>query len=284
MLAAAVRQPPQAAGIASASWSWKAVAQFVADRFDQHLSRSSCLRYLHRLDFVWKRPGKQLVKADAEARRAFVAEYAGLHQAAATVGASIWYVDEALFRADADLHGLWTPKGEPALVPSTSPRKGEKAVYYSAVCPATGQVEVAPIETTSCSETTVAFLRQLRERHPEPLIVIWDNSPVHGGAALRSYLTTPDLRLHLVRLPAYSPDYNADEAIWKWVRAEVTANTCHGTKAALVAAIERFFAGLAERQAEVRPRCRTRLDSAAEHLKQEHPEQIPHVDLSWALG
>jgi transposase len=254
----------------------------VRDRFDQPLSRSSCLRYLHRLDFVWKRPGTQLAKADAEARRAFVAEYAGLHQVAAEVGASIWYVDEALFRADADLHGLWTPKGDPARVTSTSPRKGEKAVYYSAVCPATGAVEVAPIATTSCSETTVAFLRQLRARHTEPLIVIWDNSPVHSGAALRAYLTTPDLRLHLVRLPAYSPDYNADEAIWKWVRAEVTANTCHGTRAALVEAIERCFDGLAERRDEVRQRCRTRLDSAAERLRQERPEQIPHVDLTWA--
>ena len=253
----------------------------MATRFDRHLSRSSCLRYLHRLHFVWKRPGKQLAKADAAARRAFVAEYAGLHQAAA-VGASIWYVDETLFRADADLHGVWTPKGEPALVASTSPRKGEKAVYYSAVCPATGEVEVAPIETTSCSETTVAFLQHLRERHPEPLIVIWDNSPVHGGQALRSYLTTPDLRLHLVRLPAYSPDYNADEAIWTWVRAEVTANTCHGTRAALVEAIERFFAGLAERQVEVRQRCRTRLDSAAEQLRHERPDDISHVDLTWA--
>jgi transposase len=265
----------------AATWSWKAVAQFAADRFDQRLSRSSCLRYLHRLGFVCKRPGKQLAKADPTARATFVAEYAGLEQVAAEVGASIWYVDEALFRAEADLHGVWTPKGEPALVASTSPRKGEKAVYYSAVCPATGEVEVAPIATTSCSATTVAFLEQLRARHPEPLIVIWDNSPVHGGAALRSYLTTPDLRLHLVRLPAYSPDYNADEAIWKWVRAEVTANTCHGTRAALVDAIERFFAGLAERRDEVTQRCRTRLDSAAEHLRQEHPEQIPHVDLTW---
>jgi hypothetical protein len=27
--------------------------------------------------------------------------------------------------------------------------------------------------------------------------------------------------LRLVRLPAYSPDFNADEHIWAWVREEV---------------------------------------------------------------
>ena len=71
----------------------------------------------------------------------------------------------------------------------------------------------------------------MRANHAEPLIVIWDNGPAHGGDALRAYLATPDLRLRLVRLPAYSPDFNPDEAIWAWVREEVTANTCFGTKA-----------------------------------------------------
>ena len=66
----------------------------------------------------------------------------------------------------------------------------------------------------------MTFLQQLRAHHPEPLIVIWDNGPAHGGAPLRAYLTTPDLRLRLVRLPAYSPDFNPDEPVWGWVRAD----------------------------------------------------------------
>ena len=44
--------------------------------------------------------------------------------------------------------------------------------------------------------------------------VIWDNSPAHRGDVLRAYLATPDLNLRLVNLPNYSPDFNADEAIW----------------------------------------------------------------------
>ena len=56
-------------------------------------------------------------------------------------GAKIFFVDEAHFCADADLRGKWVLKGEPALVDSTSPRWGEKASYYSAVCLETGEVE-----------------------------------------------------------------------------------------------------------------------------------------------
>ena len=44
-------------------------------------------------------------------------------------------------RADAELRGRWVLRGEPALVNSSSPRYGEKASYYSAVCLETGEVE-----------------------------------------------------------------------------------------------------------------------------------------------
>ena len=39
--------------------------------------------------------------------------------------------------------------------------------------------------------------------------------------------------LRLVNLPGYSPDFNADEAIWGWAREEATGNLCLGTKAAV---------------------------------------------------
>ena len=56
-------------------------------------------------------------------------------------GERIFFTDEAHFRADAELRGKWVLRGEPALVDSTSPRYGEKASYYSAVCLETGEVE-----------------------------------------------------------------------------------------------------------------------------------------------
>ena len=260
-LAAALRQPPRAAGILSARWTWKSIAQYLRERFAITLSRTSCLRYLHRLGFVRKRPKKQLVKADPDQRAAFVRTYAEIVEEAARTGASVLFVDEAHFRADAELNWQWTPRREPALVPSTSPRRAEKAAYYSAVCLESGTVEVMELSGTSSAATSVTFLQQLRAAHAEPLVVIWDNAPAHRGEELRAYLRTPDLRLRLVALPAYSPDYNADEAIWKWARSEVTANTCWGTASRVRAELDRFFAGLAARADEVKRRCRSQLQA-----------------------
>lgn len=247
-----------------ANWNWKAVRHYLSQQCTKTLARSSCFRALHRLGFVWKRPKKRLLKADAAKRATFVQEYAALCKEARRLRAKILFVDEAHFYADADLRGKWVLKGEAALVDSSSPRYGEKASYYSAVCLETGEVDVMAIDSTSTAETSAAFLRQLRAAHPEPLIVIWDNGPAHGGDAIRAYLQTPDLRLRLIRLPAYSPDYNADEHIWGWVRDEVTANICFGTAANVRETVDAFFSEVATRATEVMTRCRTHLQSAAE--------------------
>ena len=220
---------PGAVGMGLANWNWRVVHQFVADRFGISLSRSSCLNYLHRLGFVLKRPKKRLVKADETKREAFVVGYAALAHGARPAGGKIFFADEAHFRADAELRGKWVLRGEPALVDSSSPRRGEKASYYSAVCLETGEVEWLELEGNSNAGTSASFLRQLRERHQGPLNVIWDNAPAHRGEAVREYLRTPGLGLRLVNLPGYSPDFNADEAIWGWAREEATGNLCLGT-------------------------------------------------------
>ena len=122
------------------------------------------------------------------------------------------------------------------------------------------------LEGNSNSGTSVAFLKQLKERHPGPLKVIWDNAPAHRGEAMREYLRAPDLNLQLVNLPGYSPDFNADEAIWGWAREEATGNLCLGSREAVQERVGRFLAGLTHRKEEVRRRCRTILQSRAEAL------------------
>ena len=244
---AAVQRTPATAGIALANWNWKVVCQYISGHFGISLSRSSCLNWLHRLGFAFKRPKKRLVKADAEKREAFVAEYAVLMSGTMETREKIFFADEAHFRADAELRGKWVLRGEPALVDSTSPRYGEKASYYSAVCLETGEVEWMELEGNSNSGTSAAFLEQLRERHGGRLNVIWDNAPAHRGEAVREYLRTPGLRLRLVNLPGYSPDFNADEAVWGWAREEATGNLYLGTKALVQEKVCNFLAPIHRR-------------------------------------
>ena len=270
-----MQELPDAAGIGMANWNWRVVREFVALWFGISLSRSSCLNYLHRLGFAFKRPKKRLLKADEAKRESFVAEYAALMEETCQSNAKISFADEAHFRADAELRGKWVSRGEPALVDSTSPRYGEKASYYSAVCLETGEVEWMELEGNSNSETLAAFLEQLRERQGGRLNVIWDNAPAHRGEAVREWLGKPGVNLRLVNLPGHSPDFNADETIWGWAREEATGNLCLGTKKLVQERVGNFSDGLAGRKEEVKRRCRTILQSRAEGLPR-NPHTNPH--------
>ena len=91
-----------------------------------------------------------------------------------------------------------------------------------------------------------------------------DCSP--GGYLIADTITTNFSYTALVNLPSYSPDFNADEAIWGWVRQEVTANLCLGTKAAVLEKVGDFFTALSSRCEEVKRRCRTVLQAKADEL------------------
>ena len=107
-LRAAVHELPDMSALAWPTGSW--FGSFSWNDVVSVCNRSSCLNYLHRLEFAFQRPKKRLVKADAAKRESFVAEYAALWGEAGRTGAKIFFADEAHFRADAELRGKWVLK------------------------------------------------------------------------------------------------------------------------------------------------------------------------------
>ena len=93
---------------------------------------------------------------------------------------------------------------------------------------------------------------------------------------MREYLRTPGLNLRLVNLLGYSPDVNADEAIWGWAREEASDTLCLGSRAAVQERVSSLLSGLASRKDEVRRRCRTVLQSRAESLQRDSPPDTQH--------
>lgn len=65
----------------------------------------------------------------------------------------------------------------------------------------------------------VRFLRHLLRHLPGKLLVLWDQSPIHRGRAVKEYLTSGAAeRIHLEMLPAYAPELNPDEGIWSYLK------------------------------------------------------------------
>jgi transposase len=60
------------------------------------------------------------------------------------------------------------------------------------------------------------------------LLVIWDGAPIHGGQAVKDFLSNgAAARLQLEQLPGYdAPDLNPDEGIWKHLKCVELKNLC----------------------------------------------------------
>ena len=89
-----------------------------------------------------------------------------------------------------------------------------------------------------------AHLDAVAARFPAvEVAVIMDNVGIHHAAATRAWLATRP-RVHLLFLPRYSPNDNAQERVWGWLRADVCRNRAFPDLAAKRAAAREFLAAL----------------------------------------
>ena len=101
-----------------------------------------------------------------------------------------------------------------------------------------GQVRLWPYARAN-GEHTIDVLRRLRAEVPDrALIVLWDGAPYHRAKAVRA--AAADLDIALVPLPGYSPDLMPVEALWRWLREDVTYHHCHTTAQDLTRRVAAF--------------------------------------------
>ncbi|MCY4082317.1 MAG: transposase [Caldilineaceae bacterium] len=71
------------------------------------------------------------------------------------------------------------------------------------------------------------------------VVIIWDGATWHRAKAVQ--IAAAKLGLTLFPLPAYSPDLNPIEHLWRWMREEVTHNHCHPSMRRLCDACKAFI-------------------------------------------
>jgi transposase len=77
------------------------------------------------------------------------------------------------------------------------------------------------------SDDVVAFLEHLRREVPGRMVIIWDGSPIHRSRTIQEFLSQgASPRLHLERLPAYAPELNPDEGVWRQLTGVELRNLC----------------------------------------------------------
>jgi transposase len=220
-------------------WTLKRLVIWVAKTFGITVCRETIRKVIQRLGFSWKKGKKLLARADPAQRQSFVERIQALLLSAAKDDEQLLvYIDEAHIHQDADLGYGWTERGERAWVSSTSPGLSAKISFYGLYLYNEAHVRILP-HTRGDGPNTIDVLKWLHEQYPDRKIkVIWDGAPYHRSGIVIA--AAASLGIEIVRLPAYSPDFMPVEALWRWLREDVTYNHCHDTCQELIERVAAF--------------------------------------------
>jgi transposase len=197
---------------------------WVRERFGLRCCRETIRAALHHLKLSWKKAKKLLGRADPEQRQAFIEQLQGVLEGAQRDRHLLVYLDEAHIHLDADLGYGWSARGQRFWVASTSPGLSARVSVYGLYLYNEGQVRLWPYRRAN-GEHTIDVLQRLRAEAPDrKLIVLWDGAPYHRAKTVREVART--LNITLMPRPGYSPDLMPVEALWRWLREDVTYHHC----------------------------------------------------------
>ena len=132
--------------------------------------------------------------------------------------------DECRIQKESGLTSIWYPQGK---YPEIKVEQVKQALsFYGALDVKTGRETIldAPRQT---SLYTVRFLRKLEAKYwGKNVLLIWDGAPSHRGE-VRKYLKEKNKKwkLRIEYFPAYSPDLNPQEQVWKRGKQAITHNS-----------------------------------------------------------
>jgi transposase len=158
-------------------------------------------------------------------------------------------------------------RGERFYVASSSPGLAAKVSFYGLYLYNEGQVRLWPYPRAN-GEHTSDVLRRLRAELPDgKLVLIWDGAPYHRAKAVRA--AAADLDIELAPLPGYSPDLMPVEALWRWLREDVTYHYCHPTAEDLTRRVAAFEARINQDPCTIADRLwvKLHLDQSEEKLR-----------------
>ena len=245
-LAELIKAGPEAAGFASACWTTPLVAELIQQRFGVEYHPHYVAELLHELGFSYQKARFVSDHLDAAARAAWLATtWPTILQQARQQGALLLFGDEASFAQWGSLSYTWALTGAQPTVKTCGKRKGYKVWglidYFSGRLFWQGQTE------RFNAESYQAFLSAVLAQTSQPIIVIQDGTRYHTSQAMREFFAAHTDRLTVYQLPAYSPDFNPIEYLWKKVKKQATHLKYFETFVALTDKLDetmREFAGL----------------------------------------
>jgi transposase len=214
-------------GCADRHWSTYWLGRYIHETFGkQYKSKTSHYLLFREAKLSFHLPGKRYEKADAEKTAAWVAQQTDgrsrLMRAWHAPNTVVFCEDEMVLTSATTLQKIWLPKRSYPPVTETNTTRKRKS-FYGFLNLKTGQ-QHAFVTDWQNMHVTVEVLDELRQTYPtQQLLIVWDNCGWHRGSEVMKWVRR-DKRTKLLFLPAYAPELNPQEHVWKAGRKAVTHN------------------------------------------------------------
>ena len=206
---------------------------------------------LRRLGLSFHKAVHLLERKDNEKRRVWIqTTLPAIYADALKEGWRIFFQDEVGFQTEGTLAYTWGLKGEKIEIPNQG-RHG-RVNLIGAFELGTGLFYgvLTRFKVNACRFRR--FLCHLKhEMRTDKLLLICDNARFHKAKWLQEWVKTECDWLRLEFLPAYSPDFNPIERLWRWLKQEYIHNACWSSQAALLLHLKRTLAELPARSHEL---------------------------------
>lgn len=221
-------QKPSEYGIPGAFWDVSGLRKYITAEFGVEYESDESYRLIFKLhNYSFHLPGtfyihrneKQVLKRVKEIKQEIKPLLKEPH----------WIVfasDECRIIWEAVIRRLWLPKGQKSIIKVERKRQAQSFIGFLNLN--TGEELLFPLSWQK-QATIIPVLETLVRKYPNQRIcIIWDNARFHKGKLLKARLSTTLKNIHLINLPAYAPDHNPQEHVWKYGKdqiANVQANS-----------------------------------------------------------
>ena len=146
---------------------------------------------------------------------------------------------------------IWQPKGKEGTI-TIKTNTGRKRINIL------GALNLKDLSLTSMltemkcnAELIIEFLKRLKEEYPNmKIVVMLDNAKYNYARITREFAEANDIILEF--LPAYSPNLNLIERLWKFTKKVLVHNTYHEKFNQFLEATIKFFSNLKGYESELK--------------------------------
>ncbi len=246
-----VQCSPRSFGLKFSNWNCKNLSWWVKKKFSVSLCAERIRQILHVLGFVLLKPSYRYVLADKTERKGFLMRFRRKFSKL-TNNDMLMFLDEASVKQHPDLQPKWVLSGSKEFVETLG--NHAKVHVLGAINHTLGKAFHIKSKKLN-SDVFIEFVKRLMALNPaKHLVLVADNAPWHKSGKVQDFLESVKAKVEILWLPAYSPDFNPIEHLWKFMKS-VVSNFFFSTMKELNNALTDFFASLYNKKQKIMTLC-----------------------------